>query len=56
MPFGTPDDVRCFCIEVNEQVGKGGGLVLAPTYLLESEVQNIEAFVQTAKLSREVSR
>lgn len=51
MPFGTPDDVRRVCSEMIEKVGKGGGLVLAPTHLLEPEVpwENIEAFVETVK-------
>ncbi|MHB1483521.1 MAG: uroporphyrinogen decarboxylase family protein [Saccharofermentanales bacterium] len=49
MPFGTPEDVRQACREMIEKVGKGGGLVLAPTHLIEPEVpwENIEAFVQT---------
>ena len=51
MPFGTPGYVSRVCTEMIEQVGKGGGLVLAPTHLLEPEVpwENIEAFVETAK-------
>ena len=54
MPFGTPGDVRRVCAEMIEQAGKGGGLVLAPTHLLEPEVpwENIEAFVETAKSYR----
>ena len=38
MPFGTPEEVRNKTLEMKEKVGKGGGLVLAPTHLLEPEV------------------
>ena len=49
MPFGTAEEVRKFCTEMIESVGKGGGLFLAPTHLLEPEVpwENIEAFIET---------
>lgn len=51
MPFGTPDEVKRVCIEMIEKVGKGGGLILAPTHILEPEVPflNIEAFVSTVQ-------
>jgi uroporphyrinogen decarboxylase len=51
MPFGTPEDVERACMEMIEKVGKGGGLILAPTHLLEPEVpwENIESFVNTVK-------
>ena len=51
MPFGTPEEVRNKTLEMKEKVGKGGGLVLAPTHLLEPEVpwENIEAFVRACK-------
>ncbi|MEW6359681.1 MAG: uroporphyrinogen decarboxylase family protein [Planctomycetota bacterium] len=46
MPFGTPEEVRQTVKERIETVGKGGGLVLAPTHILEPEVpwENIVAF------------
>ena len=46
MPFGTPEDVRQTVKERIETVGKGGGLLLAPTHVLEPEVpwENIVAF------------
>ncbi|NOZ20271.1 MAG: hypothetical protein GXP25_04195 [Planctomycetes bacterium] len=46
MPFGTPEEVRQTVKERIETVGKGGGLVLAPTHVLEPEVpwENIVAF------------
>lgn len=50
MPYGTPDQVsekvRICC----ENVGKDGGLWIAPTHLVEPEVpwENILAFINTA--------
>lgn len=51
MPFGTPDEVRRVVRTMCEKVGKGGGLVIAPTHLLEPEVsfENIEALVETVQ-------
>jgi len=47
MPFGTPEDVRNEVKLRMETVGKGGGLLLAPTHVLEPDVpwENILAFV-----------
>jgi uroporphyrinogen decarboxylase len=49
MPFGTAEDVAAKCSELIDMVGKGGGLVLAPTHILEPEVpwENIDQFVET---------
>jgi uroporphyrinogen decarboxylase len=49
LPFGTPGEVRAFCEKMIKEVGKGGGLVLAPTHLVEPEVplENIQAFIDT---------
>ena len=46
MPFGTPDDVREEVITRIETVGKGGGLLLGPSHLLQDEVpwENVLAF------------
>ncbi len=51
MPFGTPEDVRTAVREMIEKVGFDGGLVLAPTHVLEPEVpwENIEAFVDACR-------
>ena len=48
MPFGTTDDVRREVKHMIETVGKGGGLVIAPTHVLEPEVpvENIQAFLE----------
>lgn len=51
MPFGTVDEVKAKTKEIIETVGKGGGLCIAPTHMLEPDVpyENIEAFVETVK-------
>jgi len=48
MPFGTPAEVKRVVRERIRTVGKGGGLVLAPTHVLEPEVpyENIIAFIE----------
>jgi uroporphyrinogen decarboxylase len=47
MPFGTPEDVDREVKHIIETVGKGGGLFIAPTHVLEPEVplENIKAFL-----------
>jgi uroporphyrinogen decarboxylase len=51
MPFGTPEEVRKKVLEVQAALGGRGGLLLAPTHILEPEVpwKNVEAFVAAAK-------
>jgi uroporphyrinogen decarboxylase len=51
MPFGTPDDVRAEVKERIATVGKGGGLVLAPSHLLEPDVpwENVLAFIEAVE-------
>lgn len=51
MPFGTAQEVARVCARMIEEVGKGGGLMLAPTHVLEPEVpwENIQAFIDTVK-------
>lgn len=51
MPFGTPEDVRETCRVLIEKVGKGGGLVLAPTHVVEPDVpvENLLAFIEAVK-------
>jgi uroporphyrinogen decarboxylase len=48
MPFGTPDEVRRVVKERIATVGEGGGLLLAPTHILEPEVpwENVLAFFE----------
>ena len=45
-PFGSPDDMRQVIRQRVDTVGRGGGLLLAPTHILEPDVpwENIEAF------------
>jgi len=51
MPFGTPEDVKRKVRDLIATVGKGGGLFLAPTHMLEPEVPwaNVEAFVEAVR-------
>ncbi len=51
MPWGTPDEVRQVCQKMMQEVGRGGGLGLAPTHILEPEVRwaNIQAFIDTVR-------
>jgi uroporphyrinogen decarboxylase len=55
IPFGTPEDVRLACQTMIREVGRGGGLGLAPTHILEPEVPwaNIQAFVDTVRAHNE---
>ena len=48
MPFGTPTEVKRVVKERIRTVGKGGGLLLAPTHVLEPEVpwENVVAFFE----------
>ena len=47
-PWGTPDEMKRTVKRMIETVGKGGGLSLAPTHVLEPEVpvENIFAFFE----------
>lgn len=51
MPFGSIDDVKRTTLEMINTVGNNGGLVIAPTHLLEPDVpwENIETFIETVK-------
>ncbi len=51
MPFGTPAQVRARVKECIDKYGRSGGLILAPTHVLEPEVPiaNIEAFVEACR-------
>jgi uroporphyrinogen decarboxylase len=51
MPFGTAAEVREVCRRMIAEMGRGGGLLLAPTHMLEPEVPwaNIESFIDTVK-------
>ncbi len=51
MPFGTARQVKQTCKQLIEKVGKGGGLLLAPTHVIEPDMpwQNVEAFLDAVK-------
>lgn len=51
MPYGTPEDVDRVCKELIEKVGKGGGLILSPSHMLEPEVplENIFAYFEAIR-------
>jgi uroporphyrinogen decarboxylase len=51
MPFGTPDDVRQRVRYLIEAYGQDGGLIIAPTHVLEPEVPlaNIDALFDACR-------
>lgn len=51
MPWGTPDEVRARVKEIIEKYGQNGGLMIAPTHVLEPEVpvENIDALVDACR-------
>jgi len=51
MPWGTPDDVRARVKELIDKYGREGGLLIAPTHVLEPEVplENIDAFAEACR-------
>ena len=55
MPFGTPQEVAEYTKDRMRTLGYNGGLVLAPTHVLEPDVpwDNVLAFVETAREFRD---
>ena len=51
MPFGTPQEVRAQVFRNLDIAGPKGGLLVAPTHLLEPEVpwENIKAYIQACR-------
>jgi uroporphyrinogen decarboxylase len=51
LPFGTADDVRAEILERLRTVGRGGGLILAPTHhvQLDTPLENLWAMVDTVR-------
>jgi uroporphyrinogen decarboxylase len=51
LPFGTPEDVRGEVLDRLQTVGKGGGLILAPTHhvQLDTPLENFWAMVNTIR-------
>jgi uroporphyrinogen decarboxylase len=54
MPYGRPEEVREKVQEVQAQLGKRGGLLIAPSHILEPEVpwENVLAFVEAVRVTR----
>ncbi len=57
LPFGSPDDVRREVAERLRTIGKGGGLILAPTHhvQLDTPIENLTALVDSAKCGESVA-
>lgn len=57
LPFGTPDEVREEVLNRLRTVGKGGGLILAPTHMvqLDTPLENFRAMVETVQNTRYAS-
>ncbi|MHC4982040.1 MAG: uroporphyrinogen decarboxylase family protein [Planctomycetota bacterium] len=51
MPWGSPEDVRARVKEVIDAYGRDGGLIVAPTHVLEPEVplENIDALFDACR-------
>jgi uroporphyrinogen decarboxylase len=51
MPFGAPEEVKATVKERIETVGQGGGLLLAPTHVIEPDVpwENVVAFFEAVE-------
>lgn len=51
MPLGTPEEVKAAVRERIETVGQGGGLLLAPTHVIEPDVpwENVMAFFEAVE-------
>jgi uroporphyrinogen decarboxylase len=51
LPFGSPEDVRAEVIQRLGTIGRGGGLILAPTHhvQLDTPLENFWAMVQTIR-------
>ena len=54
MPFGSPEEVKQIVRERIRTVGRGGGLIVAPTHLVEPEVpwENLLALVEAVDDNR----
>lgn len=51
MPFGTPADVKDRVREAIDRYGRAGGLIIAPTHVLEPDVpiENVDAFFDACR-------
>jgi len=50
LSVGTPDQVRAYCNDLIDKVGRDGGFILGPSGQTEDvKIENIEAMVESAK-------
>ena len=50
LAVGTPDDVRGYCRDLIETVGRDGGFILGPSGQTEDvKIENVEAMMECAK-------
>jgi uroporphyrinogen decarboxylase len=51
LPFGTPREVRDEALRMADQVGRGGGLILAPSHDMPGDIpaENVAAFVEAMR-------
>ncbi len=51
LPFGTPKEIEETCRHIIENVGINGGLLMAPTHVIEPDVpwENVKAFINAVK-------
>jgi len=51
LPFGTPAEVREVALRLADRVGRGGGLILAPSHDMPGDVpaENVAAFVEAMR-------
>jgi uroporphyrinogen decarboxylase len=51
LPFGTPQAVRDETLRLMEQVGRGGGFIIAPSHDMPGDIpiENMVAFIETVR-------
>ena len=51
LPFGTPQEINETCRRLMKEVGKGGGLLFAPTHMIEPDVswEHLQAFIDAVE-------
>jgi uroporphyrinogen decarboxylase len=51
LPFGTPEDIEADIKTKIEVLGKGGGYMVAPAHIIQSDtpMENVEAMIAAVK-------
>jgi uroporphyrinogen decarboxylase len=51
LPFGTPQEIRDETCRLMEQVGRGGGFIIAPSHDMPGDIplENMVAFIETVR-------